>query len=89
MTLKKQSIRGLENIKLNGEPTTKEELISLSEHWSENEEITVRKILKHSLGLCGEHFHPNIFTFLLGGLGLSPAFNYIYFKLKSYDKNKS
>jgi hypothetical protein len=51
MTLKKQSIRGLENIKLNGEPTTKEELISLSEHWSENEEITVRKILKQG-GKC-------------------------------------
>ena len=51
MTLKKQSIRGLENIKLNGEPTTKEELIALSEHWSENEEITVRKILKQG-GKC-------------------------------------
>ena len=45
MALKKQSIRGLENIKLNGEPTTKEELITLSESWSENEELTVRKIL--------------------------------------------
>jgi len=51
MTLKKQSIRGLENIKLNGEPTTKEELISLSEHWSENEELTVRKVLKQG-GKC-------------------------------------
>ena len=51
MTLKKQSIRGLENIKLNGEPTTKEELIALSEHWSENEELTVRKILKQG-GKC-------------------------------------
>ena len=51
MTLKKQSIRGLENIKLNGEPTTKEELITLSEHWSENEELTVRKVLKQG-GKC-------------------------------------
>jgi hypothetical protein len=51
MTLKKQSIRGLENIKLNGEPTTKEELIALSEHWSENEELTVRKVLKQG-GKC-------------------------------------
>ena len=51
MTLKKQSIRGLEKIQLNGEPTTKEELIALSEHWSENEEITVRKILKQG-GKC-------------------------------------
>ena len=51
MALKKQSIRGLENIKLNGEPTTKEELITLSESWSENEELTVRKILKQG-GKC-------------------------------------
>ncbi len=51
MTLKKQSIRGLEKIQLNGEPTTKEELIALSEHWSENEEITVRKVLKQG-GKC-------------------------------------
>jgi len=51
MALKKQTIRGLENIKLNGEPTTKEELITLSESWSENEELTVRKILKQG-GKC-------------------------------------
>ena len=51
MTLKKQTIRGLENIQLNGEPTTKEELITLSESWSENEEITVRKVLKQG-GKC-------------------------------------
>lgn len=51
MTLKKQTIRGLDQIKLNGEPTTKEELISLSENWSENEETIVRKILKQG-GKC-------------------------------------
>jgi len=51
MTLKKQSIRGLEAILLNGEPTTKEELITLSESWSDNEELTVRKILKQG-GKC-------------------------------------
>ena len=51
MTLKKQSIRGLEKIQLNGEPTTKEELIALSENWSENEELTVRKVLKQG-GKC-------------------------------------
>ena len=56
MTLKKQSIRGLEDIQLNGQPTTKEELITLSESWSENEEIAVRKILKQG-GKCkvGNH----------------------------------
>ena len=51
MTLKKQSIRGLEDILLNGEPTTKEELITLSEMWSENEELMVRKVLKQG-GKC-------------------------------------
>jgi len=47
------------------------------------------EVLKHSLGLCGEHWHPNLFTLLLSGLGLSPALNYIYYKFKSYDKSKS
>ena len=51
MALKKQSIRGLEDILLNGEPTTKEELITLSEMWSENEELMVRKVLKQG-GKC-------------------------------------
>ena len=51
MTLKKQSIRGLEDILLNGEPTTKEELITLSEMWNENEELMVRKVLKQG-GKC-------------------------------------
>jgi hypothetical protein len=51
MALKKQTIRGLGNIQLNGNPTTKEELITLSESWSENEEITVRKILQQG-GKC-------------------------------------
>ena len=51
MTLKKQSIRGLENITLNRKPTTKEELISLSERWTEREEKAVRKILQQG-GRC-------------------------------------
>ena len=51
MTLKKQTIRGLENISLNDKPTTKEELIELSENWTENEETLVRKILKQG-GKC-------------------------------------
>mgnify|MGYP001078162768 FL=1 len=42
------------------------------------------ELVKHALGICGEHWHPNIFTVILGGLGITPAFNYIYFKLKSY-----
>ena len=51
MALKKQTIRGLENITLNGKQTTKEELITLSEGWSEKEEGLVRKILKQG-GKC-------------------------------------
>lgn len=47
------------------------------------------EVLKHSLGICGEHWHPNIFTFILSGFGIAPACNYIYIKIKSYDKNKS
>jgi|TARA_R110001583_G_scaffold121902_1_gene273064 hypothetical protein len=43
------------------------------------------ELVKHALGICGEHWHPNIFTVILGGLGVTPAFNYIYFKLKSYN----
>jgi len=42
------------------------------------------EVLKHSFGFCGEHWHPNVFTFLLGGLGLTPAYSYIKYKLKSY-----
>jgi hypothetical protein len=38
------------------------------------------EIIKHSLGLCGEHYHPNLFTFLLGGLGTIPGINYLYFR---------
>ena len=51
MALKKQTLRRLENIQLNGNPTTKEELILLSESWSKNEEIAVRKIIQQG-GQC-------------------------------------
>jgi hypothetical protein len=45
------------------------------------------EIIKHSLGFCGEHWHPNLFTMIASGLGLSPALNYIYFKyIKRYEK---
>ena len=47
------------------------------------------EFIKHALGICGEHWHPNIFTFLLSGLGLPPALSYIYYKFKSYDQDKS
>lgn len=44
--------------------------------------------IKHALGLCGEHWHPNIFTLLLSGVGLYGPIHYIKYKLKSY-KNES
>jgi hypothetical protein len=42
------------------------------------------EFLKHALGLCGEHWHPNIFTFILSGLGFSAPLSYIRYKLKNY-----
>jgi hypothetical protein len=47
------------------------------------------EFIRHALGICGEHYHPNLFTLILGGLGSSPIFSYIYFKLKSYNESKS
>lgn len=48
------------------------------------------EFIKHALGLCGEHWHPNIFTLIIGGLGLSAPLSYIKYKLNSYgNKNKS
>jgi hypothetical protein len=47
------------------------------------------EVIRHTFGFCGEHWHPNIFTILVSGLGLFPAVNYIYYKLKSYGKSKS
>jgi hypothetical protein len=44
------------------------------------------EIIKHTFGLCGEP-HINLFTILISGLGLSPAYSYIKYRIKSYDKN--
>ena len=46
MALKKQSIRSNQLITENGEPVSKEELISRSEEWSEIQENFFRKMLK-------------------------------------------
>ncbi len=42
------------------------------------------ELIKHALGICGDHFHPNIWTLLLGGVGLSTISSYI----RSYIKCK-
>ena len=46
MTLKKQSIRKNQLITVNGEPISKDELITRSEEWSEIQEKFFRKMLK-------------------------------------------
>jgi len=40
------------------------------------------EVLKHVFGFCGHTWHPNLFTILLSGLGLSQSLNYIYYKVK-------
>jgi hypothetical protein len=47
------------------------------------------EFIKHALGFCGEHYHPNLFTLILGGLGSSPIVSYIYLKVKSYNESFS
>jgi hypothetical protein len=59
MTLKKQSIRSTQKIYLNNDPkpASKEEIITLSESWTEREEILFRKILQQggSVTIQGNH----------------------------------
>ena len=42
------------------------------------------EVIKHSLGFCGEHWHPNLWTILIGGFGLSATLKYavVYIKCK-------
>ncbi len=40
------------------------------------------EILRHISGMCGEHFHPNIWHLLLGGVGISTIFSYIAIYIK-------
>ena len=49
MTLKKQSIRSNMHIIANGEPISKEELIIMSELWSEKQEKAFKKFLKQGV----------------------------------------
>ena len=54
MALKKQSIRKNMNITVNGDVISKEELILISESWSETQENFFRKMLRQ-----GGHFRLN------------------------------
>lgn len=40
------------------------------------------EFIKHALGLCGEHHHPNIFNISLIAGSLVTAFYFFKFKLK-------
>ena len=42
------------------------------------------EFIRHALGLCGEHYHPNLWSLLIGGFGISTIYSYIklYFKCK-------
>ena len=40
------------------------------------------EFLKHFFGICGESFHPNIWTILLGSTGITTALLYIKSKFK-------
>jgi hypothetical protein len=45
------------------------------------------EVIKHTLGICGEHWHPNIFTLLISGFGIKLVIKYIYNRFRNYVKN--
>tara|TARA_R110000803_G_scaffold64443_1_gene125423 strand:+ start:544 stop:702 length:159 start_codon:yes stop_codon:yes gene_type:complete len=42
------------------------------------------EVIKHTLGFCGEHWHPNLWTLLAGGFGMVATIKYAasYIKCK-------
>ena len=40
------------------------------------------EFIRHALGLCGEHYHPNLLTLLIGGFGISTISSYIRLYIK-------
>jgi hypothetical protein len=38
------------------------------------------EIIRHTLGLCGEHSHPNFLTLLASGIGFTSIYSYIKYK---------
>jgi len=41
------------------------------------------ELLRHTLGLCGEHWHPNLLNMSLISFGFLESISYIKYKLKS------
>lgn len=35
------------------------------------------EFVRHALGICGEHWHPNIFTLTIAAIGGSQTLNYL------------
>jgi len=63
MALKKQSIRKNMHILADGESITKDELIEISEDWSETQETMFRKCLKqgvHKFKIKGINYQVNL-----------------------------
>ena len=57
--LSKQSIRGNVKMYLDNAPISKDEVVALSENWSEREEMLFRKMLKQGgkFGIKGKKFY--------------------------------
>jgi len=46
------------------------------------------EFIKHAIGACGEHWHPNLLTFLTSFVGVSTGFYYIKYTFISKLKNR-
>jgi len=47
------------------------------------------EFIRHALGLCGEHYHPTIWSAIFGTSGLVFSIGFIKFKLKNFKNEKS
>jgi hypothetical protein len=41
------------------------------------------EFLKHFFGVCGEHWHPNIWNLLASGFGITTIFSYLRYRYKT------
>ena len=46
------------------------------------------EVIKHALGFCGEHWHPNIWTALAGSPVIASTENYVKGKCGGWFKQK-
>jgi hypothetical protein len=73
--LSKQSLRSNVQVFINDELATKEQLISLSESWTDNEEALFRKLLKQGgkFKIRGQHYKIQIEEQILNSRGNSDS----------------